>query len=352
MKTIQPGFELLTIPEAFDRIGVLSYLERIGRICYKSEDRITEDSCVKFIKNIRDKKHWAMLEHYIFTMSVPKWIYDDITDRNWLTMDNPDYIHAIQFIRTSYWQDAPDQAYRYLVSGSATAFNYLWNCNCFLAIPTAGIPTLCRTLNKYIPEVMMVPGNHDSYQCDDSVRFITREEMKRMPHKIRTIHDFCSVIFTVDRGVTHELVRHRPASWAQESTRYCNYSAGKYGKEITTIIPCFPNNEQDVDGIIPDIWKRSCKDAEEWYFELIDKGVTAQFARSVLPNSLKADICMTARLWEYTHFFNMRVPKSAHPQMRQVVVPLLNEMKDVYPGVFDHLRCDTIDDDLTTLLEE
>lgn len=342
MKVVQPGFELLEIPEPYDRLGVLKHLERIGRICYKSEEKITDDSCIKFIENIRNRKHWAMLEHYIFTFSVPKWVYDDITDRRWLTIDNPDYIHAIQFIRTSYWPDAPDQSYRYLVSGSATAFNYLWGCQCLLPLPTTGIPTLCRTLSKYIPEIMMVPGNHNSYQCDDSIRFITTGEMKKMPERIRLIHDFRSVIFTVDRGVTHELVRHRPASWAQESTRYCNYSKGKYENEITTINPCF----FDDDGEAYDTWKMACKDAEEWYMELINCNATPQEARTVLPNSVKADICMTARLWEYIHFFRMRLPKTAHPQMREVVVPLLGKMKDSCPGAFDRFHCDSVDEDL------
>lgn len=146
-------------------------------------------------------------------------------------------------------------------------------------------------------------------------------------------HFSFTLLFTCDRGVTHELVRHRIASFTQESTRYCNYSQGKFGEEITVIKPCFWE-----EGTIPyTIWKDSCAFAEKQYFQLLKHYCSPQQARAVLPNSLKADIVMTANLREWRHFFKLRCDPAAHPQMRQVALQALNLAKATIPVVFDDL---------------
>ena len=129
--------------------------------------------------------------------------------------------------------------------------------------------------------------------------------------------------FIVDRGVSHELVRHRIASFTQESTRYCNYANGKYGHELT-FIDIRPFMSKGAS----ELWEDSMYMTEKDYLFLIDHGCSPQIARSVLPNSLKTEVIMTANLREWRHFFKLRCSKAAHPQMRQVANMLLNEVME------------------------
>jgi thymidylate synthase (FAD) len=206
MKTIKAGYEILT---PIDGMAVLKHIERIGRVCYKSEDRITDDSCRAFIKKLIERGHEAMIEHYSF-----------------------------------------------------------------------------------------------------------------------------SVKFTCDRGVSHEIVRHRIAAFAQESTRYCNYSRAQFGEEITVIEPLFFGRNSKEYGE----WYCGCHEAEKAYFNLLNDGATPQEARSVLPNSLKTEIVMTANLREWRHFFKLRTANTAHPQMQEITRPLLSELKGLIPEVFDDIE--------------
>ena len=179
-------------------------------------------------------------------------------------------------------------------------------------------------------------------------------------HEAMLEHASMTVRFTVDRGVSHELVRHRVASFAQESTRYCNYSQEKFGEEITVIEPCFFKDisENVREGIrerllvwFPDEWDskkrqyvewiRACKAAETGYFRLLKEGATPEEARSVLPNSLKTEVIMTANLREWRHFFKLRAAGETgkpHPQMLEVVVPLLKECREWLPEVFGDIQ--------------
>lgn len=133
-----------------------------------------------------------------------------------------------------------------------------------------------------------------------------------------------------DRGVTHELVRHRLAAYSQESTRYCNYSADKFNGELTVIAPswCEPNT-------VPyNIWKASCEEAEDNYFDLLENGAVAQQARSLLPHSVKTEIVMTANLREWLHIFELRRSPAAHPDMRDVMEKLYKQFHRLLPEVF------------------
>lgn len=147
-------------------------------------------------------------------------------------------------------------------------------------------------------------------------------------------HVSFSVRFTVDRGVTHELVRHRVASYSMESTRYCNYGQDKFGSELTFIRPYFWTDGSDAYKT----WKEAMEAAERYYLRLIYMGATAQEARGTLPHSVKADIEMTANLREWRHCLRLRTAKASHPQMREVMIPLLAELKSRIPVIFDDLE--------------
>lgn len=210
MRIIKPSYEILTeISES--GIKELQHIEKIGRVCYKSEDKITEDgeSAKKFVKMLIGRGHEAMIEH-----------------------------------------------------------------------------------------------------------------------------SSLSVKFTVDRGVSHELVRHRIASFAQESTRYCNYSKDKFDNGITFIKPFFfGENTQNYKE-----WIYAMGIAEKSYLQMLKDGATPQEARSVLPNSTKTEITITANYREWRNFFKLRTAKVAHPQMQEVTRPLLKELKTILPVIFDDIE--------------
>lgn len=144
-------------------------------------------------------------------------------------------------------------------------------------------------------------------------------------------HQSVSVRFICDRGVSHEIVRHRLASYTQESTRYCNYTKGKFGSEITVIEPCFWSQDDEKYKV----WRQTIEQIETAYNRLIELGATPQEARSILPNSLKTEIVVTMNLREWRHFFTMRTSPAAHPQMREVAIPLLKEFQKQIPILFD-----------------
>lgn len=206
MRIIKPDVEFLT---PVDGAAIIKHLELCGRVCYKSEEKISEDSAQKFLKNIINRGHEAVLEHFSFTVK-----------------------------------------------------------------------------------------------------------------------------FICDRGVSHEIVRHRLASYCQESTRYCNYSKDSFGSEITVIKPLFL--KEGTSGW--DFWKRGCEEAETQYFNLLDWGCTAQEARSVLPNSLKTEVVMTADIREWRHFLKLRCSPAAHPQMREVALILLDKVRSCIPVLFDDIK--------------
>ena len=222
MDILKAGFEILT-PISEGGIEELKHIEKIGRVCYKSEGKITEDgeSAKKFVKMLIDRGHEAMIEH-----------------------------------------------------------------------------------------------------------------------------SSLSVKFVVDRGVSHELVRHRIASFAQESTRYVNYSLEKFGNEINVIDirngidldNKMKNMDSDTISAIMGEWCLAMEDAEKHYMKMIELGATPQIARSVLPNSTKTEITISANYREWRNFFKLRVPNTAHPQMREVTIPLLKELKCRLPIIFDDIE--------------
>ena len=199
--------------------------------------------------------------------------------------------------------------------------------------------------------------SEDKITEESCVGFV--KAMVRNGHEAMLEHASMSVKFVVDRGVSHELVRHRLCSFAQESTRYCNYSKDKFGNEITVIEPCFwrpcrddimkihgskflqAKSGANDDTIKYVLWYNSCQIAEDRYFELLEKGATPQEARSVLPTSLKTEIVVTADMREWRNIFKLRAAGehgAPHPQMLEVMIPLLNECKLKLPELFSDIE--------------
>jgi thymidylate synthase (FAD) len=173
---------------------------------------------------------------------------------------------------------------------------------------------------------------------DDSYETFVRNLIKR-GHL--SVIEHCSVTADIicDRGVTHEIVRHRIGSYSQESTRYCNYSADKYGNEITVIDPGTAFEWGDTPAAMAKRlnWKSACRVAEMRYLKMLELGASPQEARSVLPNSLKTEIWVTYNLREWRHFFQLRCAPAAHPQMQEVARMLLAEMAAYVPIIFDDI---------------
>lgn len=171
----------------------------------------------------------------------------------------------------------------------------------------------------------------------DDATFVRR--LIERGHESVLEHDVISVCIICDRGVSHELVRHRIASYSQESTRYCNYSKDKFGGELTFIRPPWVDLDSPVGADY--MWWSAAKEAEDTYLTLLKMGWTPEQARAVLPNSLKTEIVVTMNLREWRHFFWLRCDRAAHPQMRQVAYMLLRAFQETVPVVFDDLSTST-----------
>lgn len=178
------------------------------------------------------------------------------------------------------------------------------------------------------------------YKSEDKITGSSTEQfittLIKNKHEAMLEHSILSVKFICDRGISHELVRHRLASFAQESTRYCNYSLDKFGSDLTFIRPFFlPENSE---GYV--WWASAMQQAEVSYMELIKCGATPQEARTVLPNSIKTEVIMTANYREWRHFFQLRAARStgpAHPQMEELTIPLLKELRKKIPVIFEDI---------------
>ena len=339
MKVIEPKIELLKIGQ-----DPMQYIERIGRICYKSEDKITSESAPKFISMLYNRLHWAMLEHYFFIVHTTKQV------AMLLQAENNKYINFT------------DDEHGYICSFNARAIKDLYNSTDDALVKRASKSIMFLVARKYnCYELFGLDSDFDTVSTGYhavQMRVIDLDEALSMfTLKEKLAHCWASIIFTCDRGVSHEIVRHEgQMSFAQESTRYCNYSGDKFGKEITVIRPSWLSTEIDsINGFVQDykqgqilmedmnvllntsddaLWCKAMLEAEESYFSLLDAGWQAQQARSVLPNSLKTEVAVTARYAEWKHFFSLRCDTPAHPQMRQVALPALELLYLKSPEVF------------------
>jgi len=217
-------------------------------------------------------------------------------------------------------------------------------------------PTDGKEILMFLERAIRTAYKSENKITPSSAPKLIRKIVHTYKHLSTIEHVSISVKFICDRGVSHEIVRHRLASYTQESTRYCNYTKNKFQNQLTYIIPPWLSKEakqflQAVTcsrpEIIPDgipdkymleLWLTSLKAAEDAYLNLIRHGGwTPQQARSVLPNALKTELVMTANLREWRHFFELRTAPEAHPQMRELAKPLLQEFRGKIPVIFDDI---------------
>lgn len=189
------------------------------------------------------------------------------------------------------------------------------------------------TIMKKIERAGRVCYKSEGNIKDDSAENFIRGIIKR-GHESVIEHAIVSFKIICDRGVTHELVRHRLASYSQESSRYCDYSAEKFGGELTFIKPCFWTEDDENF----QLWKSTMAQLEKNYLTLRANGAKPEEARSILPNSLKTEIFVTMNLREWRHFLKLRTAKAAHPQMREVSLKIYKILFEKLPVVFDDIQ--------------
>lgn len=318
MKIIQPNVQFIPMPT--DKASLLKHIERCGRVCYKSEDKIEEGSAEKFIAGIIKRGHEAVLEHGAIILAVDT--------NSWVTTQ--EWIRGLEAETPfqSYLQFTNDLE-RHIVSGNIRAWrDYLKAFyNEYEDLPAY----LADTILKY-PELF--PEFVQLAECWVPDPWVYAEEIQvsdLITDNERLHHQYQTLLFTCDRGVSHELVRHRPSSFCQESTRYCNYGKDGFGNDISVIEPCY---------LVPHtpgyrLWRHACEVSETTYLEMLTHGFTPQEARAVLPNSLKTELVMTAHLGEWRHVINLRCSKAAHPQAREVMGMGLGSMHSHFPELFE-----------------
>ncbi len=291
MRLIKPKVEIINQKPGVE--GLFKHMELCARTCYKSEDKITEDSARKFIDNvIVARGHTAMLEHGTVYLKIP---YGIMYDTGYFSNE----AIATKYIDNPYSIVQNSQIYDY------------W----------------CVTSNY---RVLLQNGWLDDlqYLCEPTEYHVRR----------------ITVRFICDMGVAREFCRHRVFSFAQESTRYCNYSKAKFGKELNCIIPCwyknmFEGNSYNIElchtydltiskGLsrTEAAWIQAMCEAESTYFGLLTEGEPAQQARNVLPLALKTELIMTGTDEQWAGFFNLRCARDAHPQARELAIELRDRM--------------------------
>lgn len=291
MRLIKPKVEIINQKPGVE--GLFKHMELCARTCYKSEDKITEDNARKFIDNvIVARGHTAMLEHGTVYLKIP---YGIMYDTGYFSNE----AIATKYIDNPYSIVQNSQIYDY------------W----------------CVTSNY---RVLLQNGWLDDlqYLCEPTEYHVRR----------------ITVRFICDMGVAREFCRHRVFSFAQESTRYCNYSKAKFGKELNCIIPCwyknmFEGNSYNIelchtyDLTISEglsrteaAWIQAMCEAESTYFGLLTEGEPAQQARNVLPLALKTELIMTGTDEQWAGFFNLRCARDAHPQARELAIELRDRM--------------------------
>lgn len=279
MKLIKPSFQIIEQSPGIE--GVYKQIELVGRTCYKSEDKITEDSAKPFVNRMIKSGHGAMLEHGTVYLFCPT---EEYVDSN----GDVQYYNPLEKYQNNN--------YSALVDSNEGIY----------------VTTNLRVLveNGWMDDL--------KYICEP-----TEFHEKRI-----TVHFVC------DRGVSHEFVRHRVFSFAQESTRFCNYSKDKFNNEITFIYPCWNCIKTDtyngVDKFDGDYFEHSLREAEFYYFKLLELGWTPQQARAVLPNALKTELVMTGFIHDWKHFFSLRAlgtTGAPHPQAKELAEPLMKEFE-------------------------
>jgi thymidylate synthase (FAD) len=299
MILIKPSFEIIEQEPEFE--GVLKQIEKVGRTCYKSEDKIKEGSAKKFVDMLTTNCHGAMLEHGT--------VYFKVLLNNELVLED------------AYGENNSASAYNRYIN------NKYSKVNCRDGLENVFITDTVEPGYAYITtnyRVLVENGWLDDlkYQCEP-----TEYHAKRV-----------TVKFVTDQGVLREFTRHRVFSFAVESTRYCNYGKDKFGNEVSFIIPTWCNGieegeDYDFNGINNRMtlmptelsFLRSLRESENTYMRLLDMGWKPEQARNVLPLATKCEMIMTGFIEDWEHFFELRCDTAAHPQARELAIPLMNE---------------------------
>lgn len=311
MKVVDPSFQVLE--DYFGSGRVSEQIERCGRVCYKSEDKITHESSVPFIQGIIKRGHESVLEMAQFVLEVE---VESETTMNKFFSRIPKFCQADCIERK-----------RYLISGNPRVFRDLArDCpdlkvvKALLTELTSRYPVLFEDLT---PRRGWVP------QDGISIKMLSSEEINGLPLEQRIKHRTLLVHLTINRAVTHELVRHRVASYLQESQRYCRYGEERFGGEVVFVRPCFFADGSEEFSL----WTRAMEETEHLYLKLL-KTSSPQAARTVLPNSCKTEIMMHATLDEWMHVMRLRASRAADPSMREIMLLLLPEFCRLFPDVF------------------
>jgi thymidylate synthase (FAD) len=299
---------------------LLKKIEMIGRTCYKSNNLIKEGSAEKFVRGLSTSKHYAMLEHgivhFCITDSWTRQYLFDTSEQAYVLMNK--YTYLTELPKSNSW---------------------LWTINLRTLVEISEIDNRIKRMTKSLlgryafalgvkekdePSHFYTEYKGIHTLSDDEVvnlldyNFDWAEEFIREYNK----HIFRTFLLTTDRGVTHELVRHRLCSFAQASTRYCNYSKDKFGNEITVIKPLFDKNSDAYR-----IWKQGCEHDEKTYFDLLNCGCKPEEARGNLPTDLATELIITANYEEWKHIFDLRYKGTTgkpHPKCKEVIEKVYN----------------------------
>jgi thymidylate synthase (FAD) len=314
MKVIAPYYEIL---EDLDKQSLPIRIEVCGRICYKSEDKITAESAEPFIRGIIKHGHNSVTEMAVLTLRI---LYDSESIAAQLFNLMPKYLFIDKIEKGEL-----------LITGSVRAFRELYQGNPSVKIVKAIAEYLGGRHPLFYEDLM--PERGLVKQEGVKVEKVPLEEVDKLPADLQAKHRHVAVLFVVNRAITHEIVRHRPVSYLQESQRYCRYSQDKFGSEVTFIKPMFYSEGSEEYSL----WEKAMLDTEEIYLKLLETS-SPQAARTVLPNSCKTELITFANLLEWLHIFKLRTSKGAEPSMREVMIPLLQKFQEKYPTIFDGIQ--------------
>ena len=314
MKVIAPYFEIL---EDLDSQSLAVRIEACGRICYKSEDKISPESAEPFIRNIIKHGHNSVTEMAVLTLSI---VYDSESFASQLFNLLPKFLHIDKIEKKEL-----------LVTGSVRAFRELFQANPTVKMVKAIAEFLGRRHPLFYEDLL--PARGLVKQEGVKVEKVPLETVDTLPADLLAKHRHIAVLFVVNRAITHEIVRHRPVSYLQESQRYCRYSQDKFGSEVTFIKPMFFKKGSAEYSM----WEQAMQETEKIYLKLLETS-SPQAARTVLPNSCKTELITFANLLEWLHIFKLRTSKGAEPSMREVMIPLLHKFQEKYPTIFSGIQ--------------
>ncbi|MBE0583295.1 MAG: FAD-dependent thymidylate synthase [Desulfofustis sp.] len=305
MLIVAPSYE---IQDELDRASLVVRIEACGRICYKSEELISTDSALPFVKKIAAHGHNSVLEMAVVTLLVTGEV-------------QPENLFALQ----PKYLVVDRHKGGLLVTGSVRAFRELCGHASHNRLVSAMVGFLAGR-HPYLFEGVFGSASELADSAGIIVAKVPLPTVEQLPGKLLLRHRYIGVKFVINRAVTHELVRHRPCSFLQESQRYCRYSQDKFGNQVSFIKPLF-FKEGSAEYAL---WLQAMTETEKIYLQLL-KTSTPQAARTVLPNSCKTEIITYCNLLQWRHIFSLRTIPAAEPSMREIMIPLAAELQRRYP---------------------